>query len=52
MLKEGALLRSGLWAYLRQQNLWNDDMQNRLNTIVKEFSEARDKLNDGGNKLR
>ena len=52
MLKEGALLRSGLWAYLRQQNLWNDDMQNRLNTIVKEFSEARDKLNAGGIKLR
>lgn len=51
ILKEGGILRSSLWAYLRQQNLWNDDMQERLDKIIKEFTECQNKLEAGGIKL-
>ena len=47
-LEAGALLRSKLVEYMKEQKLWSDEMQKRLEETVKEINEKEKILKAGG----
>jgi hypothetical protein len=50
-LDSGALLRQKLNEYMRQQNLWDDQKQEKYEKIIKEISDYEDMLRAGGIRL-
>jgi hypothetical protein len=50
-LKDGAMLRMKLESYMREQNLWDDNKQERVNTIFAKITAGKIMLEKGGIKL-
>ena len=50
-LESGALLRNKLEDYMRNQNLWNDEKQDKLEGLQKEILDGEKKLSKGGIRL-
>ena len=50
-LESGALLRNKLEDYMRSQNLWNDEKQDKLEGLQKEILDGEKKLSKGGIRL-
>ena len=52
LLKGGALLRAKLASYMRDQNLWNEELQKRHDDLVEKINDNEKKLKQGGIKLK
>jgi hypothetical protein len=50
-LESGALLRNKLEDYMRNQNLWNDEKQDKLEGLQKEILDGEKRLSKGGIRL-